>query len=814
MTMTEAGRLTDGWILVYEGFEPDQEGLREALCALGNGYVATRGAAPEAAADGIHYPGTYVAGLFDRLTSVVAGREVESEDLVNVPNWLVLGFRIGRGRWFDLRSVDLLEHRQELDLRRGVLTRLFRFRDRAGGTTAVTQRRFVSMDDPHLAALETTFVAEDWAGPMTVRSGLDGRVVNAGVARYRALRGDHLVPGVADAVDDETVALEVETTHSRVRIAEAARTVVVGSDRDRVVRRRLRREPGFVAHDLRLDMQEGVPVTIEKLVTVFTSRDQAIYESVQAARSRLERTPGFDFELRRHVLAWDHLWSRFDTRIEGSARAQLILRLHLFHLLQTASEHTIDLDVGVPARGLHGEAYRGHIFWDELFILPLLNLHLPVIARSLLEYRWRRLPEARAAAARAGFLGAMYPWQSGSDGRETSQTWHLNPRSGRWLPDHSHLQRHIDVAIAYNAWLHWEVTGDLPFLRFRGAPMLLEIARFLASASTYNRATDRYELRGVMGPDEYHDAYPGADTPGLDNNAYTNVMAVWVLMKALEALQVLPPYHRDELWDELGLGREELDRWEDITRKMCVPFHDGRIISQFEGYADLEELDWKGYVGRYGNIHRLDRILEAEGDTTNRYKASKQADTLMCFYLLSPGDVAALLTRLGYEFDPVDDTRRNVDYCLRRTSHGSTLSRVVHSWVLSRLDQRRSWQLLIEALESDVADVQGGTTAEGIHLGAMAGTVDLVQRGYAGIEARDGVLRLDPRMPHELEGLAFSLHHRGHRLEIEIDQEALRVAAQPGPAEAMRLAVGGEILALAPGQSLEFPLSSPSGGAA
>ena len=197
----------------------------------------------------------------------------------------------------------------------------------------------------------------------------------------------------------------------------------------------------------------------------------------------------------------------------------------MFHLLQTVSEHTIDLDVGVPARGLHGEAYRGHIFWDELFVFPFLNLRFPELTRALLRYRVRRLPEARQAARAAGYRGAMYPWQSGSDGREETQRLHLNPRSGRWLPDNSHRQRHVNAAVAWNVWQYYQATGDLDFLAAYGAEMLLEIARFWASIATYNRALDRYEICGVMGPDEYHDGYPDRDEPGLDNNAYTNVMA-------------------------------------------------------------------------------------------------------------------------------------------------------------------------------------------------------------------------------------------------------------------------------------------------
>jgi alpha,alpha-trehalase len=457
------------------------------------------------------------------------------------------------------------------------------------------------------------------------------------------------------------------------------------------------------------------------------------------------------------------------------------------------SKHTIDLDVGVPARGWHGEAYRGHIFWDELFIFPYLNLHLPDLTRALLLYRFRRLPEARWAAAREGLAGALYPWQSGSNGREESQLVHLNPESGRWIRDNSPLQRHINIAVAFNVWQYYQATGDMAFLSYGGAEMMVEIARLLVSLSSYNKASDRYEIRGVMGPDEYHDAYPDAEEPGLDNNAYTNVMAAWVMWRAQEALSILPEFRRQELAEKLHIQLEELSRWEEISSKMYVPFHADGIISQFEGYGDLEEFDWSGYAAKYGDIQRLDRILEAEGDTPNRYKLSKQADVLMLFYLLSSEELHSMFHRLGYELDD-GAIQRNIDYYDQRTSHGSTLSRIVNAWVLARSDRKRSWEFFQGALLSDVADIQGGTTPEGIHLGAMAGTIDLVQRGFTGIETREDTLWLDPAIPDELRELEFEIWYRGHLLEFRITPQQLTVNTRPDGGQPIRLGIRGRII--------------------
>ncbi len=534
---------------------------------------------------------------------------VENEDLVNLPNWLSLCFRISDDDWFDLRRVEVLSYRQELDLRAGVLSRTVRFRDAKDRHTTLTQRRFVHMGRPHLAGLETTWLAEDWSGRMEIRSALDGRVVNSGVPRYRNLNGKHLAPIETASLGRDAIYLKVQTSQSELRIAEAARTRLFVSDQPVEPPVRIAEEEGYIAQHFEVELAEGHAVRAEKVVALFSSRDRAISESGLAAREALAEAEGFAALLESHTQAWQVLWDLFGMELEFASPAPalnhtcLILHLHIFHLLQTTSPHTIDLDVGVPSRGWHGEAYRGHIFWDELFIFPLLNLRVPDITRALLRYRHRRLGAARCAARGAGYQGAMYPWQSGSDGREETQVMHLNPKSGRWLPDHSHLQRHVNAAIAYNIWQYYQVTGDLEFLCFYGAEMILEIARFWASLATFNRDLGRYEILGVMGPDEYHDAYPGAEKPGLNNNAYTNLMVVWVLCRALDLLQMLPAHHCSRVRDRLGVREEEIHRWEDISRRMRLVFHDDGILSQFEGYADLKEFDWAAYRKKHGQQH-------------------------------------------------------------------------------------------------------------------------------------------------------------------------------------------------------------------
>ncbi|GGS81195.1 glycoside hydrolase family 65 protein [Streptomyces cinerochromogenes] len=788
------------WTWEWTGYDPAAERLRESLCTLGNGYFATRGAVPESRAGLVHCPGTYAAGCYNRLVSTVAGRQVVNEDLVNLPNWLPFRFRRRRaegtwGPWFSPDAHALPDHRHTLDLRRATLTRTFRHQGGDAGVLGVEQTRLVHMGDPHLASLRTVFTAEDWSGEIEIESGLDGEVINGNVHRYRALDRRHLTLVRTGAEEPHTVWLSCRTRTSDVTVALAARTTVAdGAPASSVLRPARHR----ALHHLVVPIAPGRPVTVEKTVALHTSRDTAIGDPLGEAVDRVSAAAGFPALLDSHAAAWARLWRRADIQVPGEAGR--ILRFHLFHVLQTLSPHTADLDVGVPARGLHGEAYRGHVFWDELFVLPYLDLHFPEVSRALLNYRYRRLPRACREAAAAGRAGAMYPWQSGSDGREETQAWHLNPRSGRWLPDHSRLQHHVGSAIAYNVWRYWEATGDTEFLHSKGAEMLLQIARFWADLAVLDPGTGRYRIRGVVGPDEYHDAYPGAARPGLDDNAYTNVMAAWVLTRALDLLRRLPAWRRDELCDRVRLEGEELAKWAEVSRRLRVPFHQG-VISQFEGYDVLAELDWEAYRARYDSIRRLDRILEAEGDTVNRYKASKQADVLMLGYLFPPAELRHLFRRLGYGLD--DETwGRTVDYYLRRTSHGSTLSEVVHGFVLARARRSEAWQYAREALEADIADIQGGTTGEGIHLGAMAGTLDLVQRGLTGLEAREDALWLDPVPLPALSEYGFSLRYRGHwGVSVRCRSGRLEIGVPHSEETPIRVVLAGRAVTVAPGET-------------
>lgn len=789
----------DPWSFVFDGYDPEEEGRRETLCALGNGYFVTRAATPEATADDVHYPATYRAGLYNRLVSQVNDQEVDDESIINLPNWLSLTFRIDGGEWFSIDTVEILAYRQILQLRQGLLQREVQFRDRHGRQTTLREQRFVSMDQAHLAGLHIELTAENWSGNLEIRSAIDGRVTNNNVERYAPFSKQHLQPVGTGTIEPEGIWLTMRTCQSHIDIAMAARTRVVVNGHEVNAARIHDCDEAQVAERIQVQVDCGATVAMEKIAALYTSRDPAIAESIEAAQQAIQRAASFTELLKAHQRAWERLWLRCDFDLDPVKYLEAA-RLHIFHLLQTVSPHTIDLDVGIPARGWTGEDYRGHIFWDETFVLSFLSCRFPAIVRSILLYRYRRLDEARQLARQHGYRGAMFPWRSASTGREETPRFQFNLLSKGWMRDNSCLQRHIGAIIAYTTWHYYITTNDQVFLSDWGAELLIEIARFWASIATYNPKRDRYEILGIVGPDEYHTTYPEAETPGINNNTYTNLMAVWTLCRAREALDHLPPSRQAELCQILELRQDEIDHWDVVSRKMYVSFHDDGILSQYEGFERLQAFDLQQFREQHGK-QRIEWILEAEGDDINRYQIAKQADVAVLFFLLSETELADLLERLGYSLNR-EQMQRTIAYHLQHTAHESSLSHLVYAGATATLDCDTSWQLFRQALFTDCSDGGGSSTKTGIHLGAMAGTLHMLHHCYLGLCARNETLYLDPSFPAHLNRLRVSLNHQCNDLLVEITAKHLSITAAPENRESVKIICQGQVATVQPGTSI------------
>ena len=790
------GMKKDSWHLNYYDYDHARERSREALLTVGNGYFGTRGALEESEANSVNYPGTYVKGLFNRRTSRVGDRDIENEDFVNISNWLPVSFRINGGEWFGFNpdpgfTIEKIHRR--LDMKSGTLFRYMIVSDEFSRRTLIKSTRFAGMHDPHRAGLSYSITPLNYSEHIDIQSVLDADHINAGVERYSDLEQEHLEP-VSENAKDKILQLLVQTNESGIRIGMAARhrvnRISISSE---IVTGRAK-----ISETFRIEANEGEEILLEKMVTLYTSMKDDSEDPIHDAVHAINQVKGFQDELNKSIKAWKEIWDKIDIEITADRSSQRLLHLHQYHMMVSASPHHAKLDAGIPPRGLHGEAYRGHIFWDELYIVPWYNLHYPEVTRATLLYRYHRLDAARRYAEEYGYEGAMFPWQSGSDGREETQVVHLNPLSGEWGDDYSSLQRHVSLAIAYNLWNYYHATGDRDFMVEYGNEIFFDICKFWISKS--KKGIDgRYHIDKVMGPDEFHEMLPGSKEGGVEDNAYTNIMVSWMLSKAEDLMDDFFGEGIEDTLKKLSVSEDDFALWKEIERTLALNINKEGIIEHFNGYFGLKELDWDAYRKKYGNIHRLDRILKAEGKSPDEYKLSKQADLLMTFYNLGNEKVTEIIKNMGYEL-PKDYIKRNFDYYIARTSHGSTLSRLVHARLAFAAGIfETGWELYREALESDLNDIQGGTTGEGIHCGVIAGTVYDTLVAFAGLDLSGEVPVLNPRLPNGWKDLRFSFGFKGRRFSVSVSGSELKIINTDSEKTKIKIHICGEEVFLAPG---------------
>ncbi|MDD3741583.1 MAG: beta-phosphoglucomutase family hydrolase [Bacteroidales bacterium] len=762
-TWFEVGLKEDLWSLKYSDFIPENERSRESLLTVGNGFFASRGCFCEEKTSNNHYPGTYMAGVYNKLPSVIQGKTVYNEDLVNCPNWLFTSFKIDDDDWINSESFRIIDIERTLDLKKGILSGWALVEDKKGRQTMIESVRCVSMFDKNLAGIEYSVTPLNYSGKISIKTGLDADIINDGVSRYRDLNQKHLTKADT-SFKDNIIRLNTKTVQSDINISVAA--IVYSNLLE--ASSTIRQLNSAIEIEFKADVSENHEFVIYKNVAYTNSLDKNKFDLDE----KLQKNNHFSDLVNKSALEWAKIWKKVDIEIDGDRLSQKLVRLHIYHLLVSASENSIDADVSIGARGLHGEAYRGHIFWDELYIFPFYNIHFPEVTKSMLMYRYNRLDAARKYAKLYGYAGAMFPWQSSSTGDEETQEIHLNPKSGLWGDDYSRNQRHVSLAIGLNIIRYYQATNDKEFLKNFGFEILTEICRFFVSACIYSARDFRYHTENMMGPDEFHEKYPNSDKGGLKDNAYTNVMLAWLLQQTISIF-----YKQNELIANSGFvpNKCEIDKWTDVSENLSIKFNEEGIIEQFDGYFNLKELDWVAYKKKYGDIYRLDRILKSEGLNPDDYKLSKQADTLMIFYNLTDKEINETISGLGYEL-PIDYKIKNFYYYVSRTSHGSSLSRVVHAYLAHKWDLKDvAENIFHEALISDYSDIQGGTTSEGIHAGVMAATVMHILNSYAGLDFRDKVLSVSPDLPDLWHRCRFNFMFRNIHYKMIINHDSFKI---------------------------------------
>ncbi len=750
------------WELNYYEYLPEKERIRETLCTIGNGYFGTRGCfiTEDISNPDEHYPGTYVNGIYNKARSKVKGKEIYNSDLVNLPNWLFFKIKIGK-EFLNPFDSEILHYKRNLDMKNAVLTQEIKIKDKKDRITRITTERFANMSNKNTGALKVKFASINYSEKISFVSGIDGDVKNLNVKRYRMLNQNHLKTTSKKHLKKNFMQLNSKTKDSDYDIS-----ISLKNDLKYLKKYKTNKisKKNFIGEEFSFDSEKGKEYYFEKIISLYTSKDSK--NPKKDSEKNISKVLDFTDLLKEHKKSWKKIWEISNIKILGDLEIQKLIHLDIYHLFTTFSKNSKGLDIGIPARGIHGEAYRGHIFWDEIFILPFYLINFPDIAREHLIYRFNRLKQAKEYAKSEGYEGAMFPWQSADTGEEESQKIHYNPVGDSWGLDLSKNQRHISIAVFYDFWEYYSLTQDKKFMKEYGLEVLLEIAKFWASISKYDNKKEKYSIEGVMGPDEFHEKYPNSKKPGLKDNAYTNVMVSWLLKKILE---LISDFNKENLVSE-----KEKKKYKEISENLEIHSEEG-IVEQFKGYFDLKEINWDKYMKKYRDIHRMDRILKAEGKSPDAYKVTKQGDFLMLYYLLQRKQVTSLLKNLGVNIrKPRKFLKRNYEYYQSRTSHGSTLSSIVHGIIAFHLNkEKEARKFFEEALKSDYSEKE--STAEGVHCGIMAGSLDFITRIYAGIDYSNEILHVNPQIPEDWKGISLKLKHRNIDYDFEINHKNLKI---------------------------------------
>lgn len=714
------------WLIQEDRLDRSNLNHKETIFTIGNGYLSTRGVYEEG------YPNearaTFVHGVFDDIPILFT-------ELVNMPDWLPLSIYLD-GERFSMDKGEILEYRRSLNLSCGVLNRLVRWRSPGGREAIIEYERFASLARPHLLLIRCK-VTPKFSGKVEIRLSINGNVSNEGMTHWLWLEQGR--QGEITYLINRTRATRIEAaTAMSVKVSQGAPKSREYWDADNTPTEVL----GFNA-------EAGQTLVVDKLVSVYTSREAPT--PLRAAVQELQACRGWEAEQEDHRRAWAEEWDRTDVIIEGDDEAQIAVRFNLYHLLIAAPRQ--DEQVNIGAKTLSGFGYRGHCFWDtETFILPLFIYTAPSIARNLLNYRYHRLPAARARAREDGYEGARFPWESADSGSEVTPRWVPSPDHPAsliriWTGD---IEIHISADIAYAAHLYWKVTGDDAWLVERGAEIILDTARFWASRAEWDETSASYQYNDVIGPDEYHEH--------VNNNAFTNRMAQWNLQTAFQVLEWLEknaPEKAKELKEALNLSPQRLGKWRHVIENLYLPVGENGLIEQFSGYFQRVDLRLESLEPRDRSAQAL---LGIEG--TNKTQVIKQPDVLMLFHLL----------RQDYSKEVI---AVNYDYYSPRTDHtfGSSLGPAIHAIIaceIGRIDD--AYIHFMRAAQADLRNVRGNA-GDGIHAASAGGTWQAVVFGFAGLRVSENGWKIHPRLPAHWKRLAFKFFYRGQRQEVEIRNE-------------------------------------------
>ena len=729
---------TDEFIIPENPYNEKENLKFESLFALSNSYLGIRGSHEEGTK--ISLPYFYINGVFDK-------SETFMRELATLPNPLGIRFYIEK-ELIGIEDCEILEYLREFDIKNGILWKSLILRDSKGRETKIEGCRFASRKNIHRIGIIYNLTPINYDGIIEVESETDGSIINfADAPRFKV---KHTVTLKNEKLSDFAGNyIEVATRDRNLHIGVGS-YIDAFKDGESVLGNRNFNSFGEKSLEFAdVKVKAGEKINFVKYIAVYTENDVHKEEIKKSVTKEITdfTEKGFYKEIVDHCLEYSKLWDMADIKIDCDKELNKAIRFNIFHLMSTGSSTNDNINIG--AKLLTGEEYGGHAFWDtELFMLPFFSYVFPDIAKNLVSYRHRLLDAAKDNALKNGYKGAQYPWESADDGTEQCPAYTIEPDGSCYRCYVADYEHHVSAAVAYGIYNYTRITGDLEFFYNKGIYILIETARFWASRCEYIEKEDRYEIRKVTGPDEWHEP--------VDNNVYTNYLARWNLLyvkRKLDELKVDNYSLYGHVLEKTEFSDKEAAKLQAIADKIYLPKMPGRnILEQFEGYFDLKDCIIEKYDENDWPI-RPDILKELTVDKTSLIK---QADVVMLMYLLEN------------EFS-AEEIKDNYHYYEKRTLHGSSLSPAIYSIVGLRTgDKGKAYRYLRRAAFIDLLNLQKNTR-EGIHAANSGGVWQVVVFGFAGVKTDDkGELIIAPNMPEGWKSLNFKLWHNKKCLNITV----------------------------------------------
>jgi maltose phosphorylase len=737
----------DEWKIIEDSFHAAENEISESLMSLGNGKIGQRGNFEEEFT-GNTLQGNYIAGVwFPDKTRVgwwKNGYPDYFAKVINATNWIGINVWIGNEK-LDLAKAKILSFRRELDMQKGVLERICSVEMSDGKQVKIHSQRFCSMANDELGAIKYCVMPLNFSGVLRFSVYLDADVRNKD-----ANHGDVFWEELDNAQNNTYGELQIQTKKSpwasvpQFQVCSAMDFEVKLLSQETNITFINEKKDKFVETTFSHFVAENGQICIEKYAVNLSSENHNTNEFSKIAQKLLIEAKNIGFEKLKeeHSAAWASKWERNDIKIDGDIAAQQGIRFNIFHLQQTYTGQDSRLNIG--PKGFTGEKYGGVTYWDtEAYCIPFyLSAADSSVARNLLVYRHNHLQKAIENASKLGFKNgaALYPMVT-MNGEECHNEWEI-----------TFEEIHRNGAIAYAIYDYVNYTGDTSYLNQFGLEVLIGISRFWAQRVNWSENLKKYVMLGVTGPNEYEN--------NVNNNWYTNYLAVWVLKYTKQALEIVG---KDEATLKNILAKTnfesdiELVLWDKIIANMHFPYDEShQVYLQQDGFLD-KELMPANSIPEHRPINQKwswDRIL--------RSCFIKQADVLQGIYFFEDDfDLATL--------------KRNFDFYEPMTVHESSLSPCVHSILACKLGMtEKAYEMYVRTARLDIDDYNNDTE-DGLHITSMAGTWMSMVKGFGGFRVKAGVIHLNPVLPANWSGISFRVGVNGALIEVNVNKDKVSV---------------------------------------